>query len=430
MIEYSLKYGRVYVNVSMPEVSDITVLEPGALSPITDLNGAFIHNINNPIKSLPLSNLLSPSDEITIVISDVTRSWIGIDSILPLLVTKLNSYGIKNENIVILIALGTHRFQTEEEIVRLVGKDIYGQINIVQHDCDDYSNLQYIGTTSLGTEVEVNKLLLNRKVIITGGIVHHDMAGFGGGRKSILPGCASRKTIFQNHIHTMDPEGQGIDPRIGTGKLENNPLNRDMVEAMNMVGPVFLINLVVDGDGRMIGIFCGDPYAAWYEGCKFADDAFSINIEKPSDLTIVSCGGYPKDINLYQATKSLFNAAEATKEGGSIVFLAECIEGGGSDKFYGWGKYLPFDNLEVELRKHFTIDGYIFYYAVYTAQKYRVYLLSKEPDKTVKDMGFITVDDVNDTIYNIVSNESINSIYIMPHGSTTIPKIMSKQYFL
>lgn len=426
MIEYSLKYGKEYVNISVPEKSDITVLEPEASSPIPDIESALIYSINNPIESPPLPNLLSPTDKITIVISDATRSWIGINNILPPLVNSLNSSGIKDEDIVILVALGTHRFQTEEEIASLVGKEIYGRINIVQHDCDDYSNLQYIGTTSLGTEVEVNKLLLNRKVIITGGIVHHDMAGFGGGRKSILPGCVSRKTIFQNHVHTMKPDGQGIDPRVGTGKLEDNPLNMDMVEAMNMVAPIFLINLVVDGDGKTIGIFCGDPYAAWYEGCKFADDVFSINIDKPSDLTIVSCGGYPKDINLYQATKSLFNAAAATKDGGNIVFLAECIEGGGSDKFYGWGKYLPFDNLEKELRKHFTIEGYIFYYAVYIAQKYSVYLMSKDPDETVKDMGFITVDNINDTICNIVNKKPINSIYIMPYGSTTIPKITDK----
>ncbi|MBQ3321840.1 MAG: DUF2088 domain-containing protein [Firmicutes bacterium] len=172
----------------------------------------------------------------------------------------------------------------------------------------------YVGTTTRGTEVSVNPLVIGRKVVVVGGTVHHMMAGFGGGRKNILPGVASRQTIRQNHERALDPSIAHSDPRVGCSLLENNPINEDMNEAAAFVDVAFSINIVVSTNGRYSGLFGGDMYEAWKESCEFQKKCYEKWIDYEADIVIVSSGGAPKDMNLYQGCKGMLNGMRAMKD--------------------------------------------------------------------------------------------------------------------
>ena len=173
----------------------------------TELRKAFLRAVEqDAIGGVTLKDAVGPEDEVTIVVSDITRSWMHQDRVMPLLVEYLHDrIGVPYEKTVILIALGTHRKSTPEEMVKICSKEVCDKVRVVDHDCDA-DDLVYVGTTPLGTKVMMNPLVVGRKVIVMGGTVHHMMAGFGGGRKNLLPGVAGRETIRQNHERALDPE--------------------------------------------------------------------------------------------------------------------------------------------------------------------------------------------------------------------------------
>lgn len=358
---YSFKYGSKVINLQLDDKNVLTTLHSKELEPIKDIEKELNALLDNPIGTKPFDQIFKKNDEVLIVVSDVTRLWIKTAAFLPIIVNRLNKLGIDDKNITIIIATGTHRGQTDEERKLIVGEEIYKRITVLDHDCD--GEMIYCGTTSRGTEVEVNKIVEGKKIILTGGIVHHVMAGFGGGRKSILPGISSRKTINQNHLHSLSPDEPCSNPLIGVGVLANNPLNLDMIEAASLVKPDFLINSIVNTSGNIVHFVAGHFIKAWEEGCKWTDEKFGIPIKEKADIVIASCGGYPKDINLYQSTKSLFNAALALKQGGTMILLAECRDGAGANSFFSWIEPLKKENWTVPLEKD------LLYQDIYSTQQ-------------------------------------------------------------
>jgi len=323
-----MRYGDGEVSFPLPGGRKVTTLSAKPFPPIDDLPAAFHRAITDEcVDSPPLSALLTAGDSVTLVISDITRFWMRQDMIVRLLMDLFERIGIPDERVTILVAVGTHRKQSEEEMRRIVSPDVYRRVRVMNHDCDA-EDLAYVGTTRRGTRVAVNPLVLGRKVIVIGGTVHHLMSGFGGGRKSIVPGVSARATVYQNHLHALDPHAARSNPAIGMGVLEGNPLNEDMLEAAAFVNPAFGINLVVR-DGQYLALCCGHWRSAWEKSCRIVHAAFGVPIAEQSDIVIASCGGFPRDIDLYQGTKSLLNASQAVKPGGTLLFLAECREGGG-----------------------------------------------------------------------------------------------------
>ncbi|MDK2822130.1 MAG: lactate racemase [Clostridia bacterium] len=419
---FKLKYGDKYLELNLPKQNIYRVLQSKEIESITDMEKEVNNCLDNPIGSKPFNQLFVKGDKIVIVASDITRLWIKLDQFLPFIVERLNKLGIPDKDIIVLIATGTHREETPEEKMKIVGKEMYDRLEVIDHNCDT-SKMVYLGKTPRGTEVEINKLLVERKVILTGGIVHHLMAGFGGGRKSIVPGVASRKTIAQNHLHALDPEAERSNPLIGVGTTNTNPLHLDMIDCTKLVEPEFLINAVIDSKGNIAKLFCGHWLKAWEEGCKWADEKYGVPLDEKADLVIVSCGGYPKDISLYQSTKTLFNAALAVKPGGTILLLAECREGAGADAFFSWSKHLKEGKLDPELRKNFTIPGYIFYAAVEVAQKTQVVLCSTIEPSLVNPMGIIPANTLDEALKVIDINKNNQKIIVMPYGGNTVPLI-------
>ena len=423
MSTVNLKYGKTSIEIDLDGAKSIDTLVEKPMREIEDIEKEFRYSIEDGvIGALPLKDLIKSDDKVTVIISDLTRFWMRQDIICSLLVKYLREdMNIPTENIAVLIALGTHRKNTEEEKKTLAGEYAYNNCAmVVDHDCDA-DDLEYVGTTSMGTEVYVNPLAVGRKVIVISGTVHHLMAGYGGGRKSIVPGIAGRKTIKMNHIRALDVNEPKSDERVGSGKFTNNPINIDMLEAGRMVNPVFGINICVNSASKHSGLFSGDFEKAWKESCMYIQKSYGLPIEKEYDVVFVSCGGFPKDLNFYQSSKSLFNGIRAMKDGGTIVLLAQCGEGSGAKDFFDWIGPLKRGCLDESLRKDFTIGGYIFYAACEAIRRGNVLLLSELEPEEIKDMGVISYNSLEELMRHVdVENKEI---CVIPYGGSVLPQL-------
>lgn len=415
-----MKYGKEDIKINLDEAKSVEILNEKPMNEINDLKESFIRSITTEvINSKPLNEIINGNDKVTIVISDLTRFWQRQDLICEQLVNYLvEELKVKYENIVVVVALGSHRKQSEEELCKLASKPVYDKVKVVNHDCDA-KDLIKVGTTPSGTEVYVNPLVVDRKVIMITGTVHHIMAGFGGGRKSVIPGVAGRQTIRQNHIQSLSKTEKKSDPLVGSRLLKHNPINEDMNEAAKLVDVAFGINIVVNSSSKHSKLICGDFHDAWLKSCKYVDDAYGLPIKKEADIVIASCGGYPKDISLYQAIKSLFNATRAVKKGGTLLLLAECIEGGGAPDFFSWIEPLKKGVLDEELRANFTIGGYIFYATCETIAKSNVYMLSSIDPNVVKDMKITASNNIDELLNKIDLKDK--DVYVIPYGGNVVP---------
>jgi len=419
-MEQTFQFG--YGDKTLPltvRARQIDVLEAVTPPPIADIREAFRAAVEeNAIGSRPLRELLSATDEVTVIISDLTRAWMHQDRICPLLVDYLHDViGIAYDRIVFLVALGTHRPQTEAELRRIASDDVVNRVRVLNHEAD--KPLVYAGTTTRGTEVMVNPLAMGRKVILIGGTVHHLLAGYGGGRKSILPGIVGESTIRQNHIHALHPTQPRSSDAVGCGKLDGNPVHEDMMEAAAMVSPVFGINLVVDGNGDHIALPSGHWAEAWLESCRLVDRYNGVAIPGKYDAVVTSCGGFPKDINLYQSSKTMINAYQAVREGGRLVFISECREGGGPAAFFDWAAYQRAGTLDSELRRNFTIAGYVFYVCVEIAMHTDLHILTDIPAETVAPLHMHGHADAGELTRLLDFGDQ--TVAVMPHGSSTVP---------
>ena len=416
-----MRYGTETLEIEVKGAKSVEVLNPDPMPEIEDVNEAFRVCVEEgAVSSPPLREKIVKTDKITIVVSDITRSWMHQGDILTLLGHYLHDVmNVPFENICVLIALGTHRKSTEQEKEIIAGTYMYRNVTVTDHDCDGENVL--VGQTSRGTDVRVNPLVVGRKVIVVGGTVHHMMAGFGGGRKNILPGVASRETIRQNHQRALDPEIAHSDPRVGCALLENNPINEDMNEAAALVDVTFGINIVVATSGRFSGLFGGDLYEAWKQSCLFQKKCYEKWIDKEADIVIVSSGGAPKDMNLYQGCKGMLNGMRAMKEGGQMLWLAKCPEGCGAPDYTAWLQPLKEGRLDEALRADFTIGGFIFYLTVENLKKGECRILTTIDGETTGPMGMQAFTDVKEFVKDIDFTDK--TVYIIPYGGSVVPMV-------
>ena len=416
-----LKYGRGTVSLDLSGAESVSFLHGNDMPAIDDLPAAFRRAVEEDCAGAPLKARVRPGDPITIILSDITRFWMRQDRICELLVKYLESVcGVAPEDVVVLIALGTHRPMTESELETLASPYVYARCRVVNHDCDA-DNLADVGVTRYGNRVEVNPLAVGRKVITVGGAVHHLMAGYGGGRKSILPGICSRATIRRNHSMALDPDAPRSSPRVGSGRLTGNPIHEDMDDAAALVNPVFGVNIVVNARSEHAGLFCGDFREAWKASCAFCQRVYGREIDQEADVVICSCGGFPKDLNLYQGVKSLLNGVNALRPGGTFVFLCACPEGGGAPDFFDWTKPLSQGRLDAALRENFTIAGYIFYASCEAiARAGRFLMLSEIDPEQVKDMGI----ESHRSLEGLMDGLDLagKRVTVIPHGGYVLPQ--------
>ena len=422
MKEYKFRYGNTSVSIPVDESQVIGVIEGNDTTPLSNISGALMDAIDNPIDSAPLSEVAAKASSIAIIVSDMTRYWMRQDLIVPLIVDYLvEKCGKSYEDLTIVIATGTHVGGSEDDLRTLVTSPVFDKVRTINHDCHD-KNLVYLGTTSYGTPVSINKEAADADLVIClGAATYHVMAGFGGGRKSILPGISSLETIKHNHAYSLAPDAFITNPEIGNGKLEGNPLNGDMLEAAAMMKNLFMITLVTDTEFQLESIYAGHWRTSWERACEEVKRIYTVPIEKKADVVITSCGGFPKDESLYQGTKAVDNVISALKDGGTLILMLEGRNGGGSPDYFDWIKPLVGGTFEEELRNNFTVGGYIFFLNCEQAARFNILMYSSIPAETVAPMGIKAYDDLDKLMED--AHIEGKSVYIIPSGSTVLPVV-------
>lgn len=420
---YTFRYGDGTVDVSLPAGISARVLTGNECAPVTDIRKTLFDTFEQPTGCAPLKERLKSGMKVAFIISDMSRFWMRQDLVIPHVMDYLNGVcGIPDSDVTIIVANGTHADGDEKELRTLVTDEIFDRVKVVNHHCLDEDNLTYIGTTSFGNRIEINSIAAQADFVLAlGAVTHHVMAGFGGGRKSILPGISSSETIRFNHQLSLDDKEFIPNPLTGNGVLDGNPVNLDMIEAASFLKEMFVINLVMNTDMILSDICSGDLIKSWRTACDKVDSIYSVPVEKPADIIIAGCGGYPKDMSMYQGTKTIDNIEGFLKEGGTLVFIAEARDGGGPVEYFGWKKDLIEGTFEHRLRNDFTIPGFIFFLNVRQAHKFNILMYSSIPSEEVEPMGMKSFQDMDEIIKQIDFQDK--EVYILPCGGTVIPRL-------
>jgi nickel-dependent lactate racemase len=417
MVDVWLPYGKTDVCARIPTRNFLGNIEPKEKPGVADARAEVERALREPIGTKPLGEIVKPSDTVAVVVDDATRATPSYLMVPPLL-DELNRVGVKDESIILIFGCGSHRAVKPEEMKKLVGEEVLERVKVVNHDCKS-EDLVYLGKTAkFGTKVYVNKFFAEADVrILTGDVELHYYAGYGGGRKSVLPAVSGAETIQRNHTLLLDPKAR-------TGVLEGNPVHEDMVEAARLAKVDFILNIVTNSKNELVRAFAGDLEEAFYEGVKLVDEMYKVPIERRADVVLVSPGGHPLDIDLYQAYKGVDNALDAVKRGGVMVLVAECPEGHGQDVFYEWmTKFKDVKHMEKEIKRRFRLGGHKAYYLLKAVQKADMILVSAMPDYLAQNVFKLkTARAINDALRDAFDIAGKNArVWAMPHGNMTLP---------
>ncbi len=413
----SLAYGKREITFNTDGYNCLGELKIADIPPVIDPVSAIREALAKPIGSLPLTRMLSEGDSVALIVNDDTRVA-NTSFFLPYLLEELGTAGVRQENITIVFSNGTHRLLPENTQRELLGEEIFNTYKIINHDCHDRDNLVYLGDTSRGNRVQISRYVAQAdKIILTGSIVYHFFAGYGGGRKAVVPGVAGYDTILFNHSLMLEPGAE-------IGRLEGNPVHEDLLEAVNLVKPDFLFNVVLNEKKQFLGFFAGDYLKAHKAACEMVDRAYGVKINETADIVVAGCGGYPKDLNLYQAQKTLDNAVRAVSPGGVIVLLAQCPEGLGSTVLEEWlHRYSSPREIYEAVRDEFVIGGHKAYAITRLTERAKIILVSELAPSLVKK-AYLTPADTLEQAMEMAKDflgKEKPSVYLMPQGSLTLP---------
>jgi nickel-dependent lactate racemase len=411
---FDLPYGKGRLRVTL----DGDLLAPRSVEPVPDESAAVYQAIENPIGTAPLREIVRPGERVAIVVNDITRLT-RTDLFLPPIVNTLNAAGIPDRDLFIVFALGIHRRQTDEERTLIVGEEIFSRLRCVDHISTDDSNLVTVGTTSFGNVVEINRDVWEAdRIILTGEIIYHLIAGYSGGRKSLAPGVAGFRTTTFNHRMIFDPNCR-------SGKLDGNPAHEDLLEACRMADPDFLVNVVLSPEGRLIQVVTGHFDLAHREGCRTVDRMLAAEIDVPYDLVIASAGGFPLDLDLRQAHKGLENACQALRPGGTILFYAECPNGAGIKSFEDYiARYSDEFEMRDALQKEFVVGGHKAYWIARLGRCYNVNLVSDLDEGFVRRCHFrpVSPERHEAVLAALLRTVGPNArVAVVPHSGFTLP---------
>ena len=421
MVDVWLPYGKSDVCVRIPARNFLGSIEPKEQAGAPDAKAEIERALKNPIGSKRLSEIVQPEHKVAIVVDDFTRSAPSQAMLLPVL-AELNAAGVKDENVTVIFGCGTHRAVKPDEAARLLGEEALKRVKTISHDCKA-EDLVYIGKT----KIHRNKVYLNRffaeadvKVLL-GDVDFHYYAGYGGGRKSVLPAVSGEETIKHNHAMLLQASAH-------TGVLAGNPVHEEMTEAARLAKVDFILNVVTNSKGEIVKAFAGDLEQAFNEATKLVDDMYRVTVDHRAEIVVVSPGGYPADIDLYQAYKALDNALEVVKRSGVIILVAECAEGHGNSVFYDWMMRLgELKKVEREIKRHFALGGHKAYYLLKALQRHPIILVSSLPDYYATSIFKLkTARAVNDALTEALRLAgSAAKVWVMPQGTLTLPEVKS-----
>ncbi|NBK90514.1 nickel-dependent lactate racemase [bacterium 1XD21-13] len=408
-----LPFGKEQIELSIPDHNFLKTLMPNAVEEGLMGDDEVIRSLENPIHSKRLKDLVTTGQKVVIVTSDITRPMPSY-VILPHVLKELNDGGIPDSDITVVFALGSHRAHTEEEKQKLVGEAVYSRVSCI----DSKGDFTHMGTTSRGTPVDIFKPVAEADIrICLGNIEFHYFAGYSGGSKAIMPGVSTRDAIQCNHSRMVQEEARA-------GAMAGNPIREDIDEVCERFVPIdFIVNVVLDEKKRIRRCVSGHFIEAHREGCRFLDQLYKVQIPKKADIVVVSAGGYPKDINLYQAQKALDNSKHAVRDGGCIIWVASAYEGLGEGIFEKWmtGHEKAHDMIE-HISQDFQLGGHKAAAIAMVLEKAQIVLCSDlEPD-FVRSIHLTPGADPQTELNAALERYGKDAaVIVMPYGGSTLP---------
>jgi len=413
-----LPYGCESVRVKVPDQAQVATFQesPG----VKDVRVEIRRALNNPIESPSLPRLARGKPDAVVVINDITRPAPS-EIMLEELLRDLAEAGIQEDAVTVIIACGYHRPNTEEEIQGMVGKDLASRLRILNHDCTDTENLTFVGETDRGRPVWVNSLITKAAVkILTGIITPHHAAGYGGGRKSVMPGVAGFNTLQQHHSFPIRP----YEP--ASGRMKGNIFHEEAVKVARMVGVDFILNVVKTTDGQVVKAVAGELEVAHEHGVAVCEKSWRLELPHRYDVAIVTPGGYPRDINLHQSQKAISSAEMVIEQDGVIVLLAECRDGVG--KFADWLRDAesPREVIERFRREGFTREhSSKAFMCARALEKYTVIVSSSGIGKDeLEQMFFRSAPSPQAAIEEALKLKGLGSkVLVLPHAASCVPTV-------
>ncbi len=411
-----LKYGQQELEISVPAENLLGILYPNEMPGVPDEQAEIRRALREPIGTKPLNELVQPRHRVAIMVSDITRPS-PTKKLLPPLLEELARTGVPDQNITIVFGLGIHREHTKEEQRMLLGEEYYNRFKCV--DSLAVEDFVSYGETSRGTPIEICRPVAEADIrICTGNVEYHYCAGYSGGAKAIMPGASSRRSIETHHALQLMPESE-------IGKMEGNPFREDMEEIGEKVGIDFILNVVLNEKKEIVQAVAGHPRQAHVVGCQTIDRMYKLSINTLADIVVVSAGGFPKDLNVYQTQKAMENAQYAVKPGGIIIVVAECREGAGEEVFLSWMREAEsLDDILERLRRKFMMGGHKAAAIARILKKATVYLVSAMEEEAVRELYFVPKTSFQEALQDALQEKGPNAtVWVLPYGGSTLPRM-------
>ncbi len=415
-----IPYGKGEMEIRIPRKNFLATLMPHYKPGVKDEAGEIKRALREPIGAAPLRQIARGKKSVVVVVNDITRPT-ATYKLLPPLLQELAAAGVKENQITFLVATGTHRDNSREELEGMLGKEVIARFRVINHHCQDDSLMVDLGRTSGGVPVVINRLFWEAEVkVLTAGISPHQAAGFSGGRKSVLPGIASLTTLKQHHGFNMRSDKPAM------GWVDGNKFHENALEAAKMAKVDFILNTVQNHRKEIIRAVAGDVEKAWREGVRASREIYEVEIPRPADVVITSPGGYPKDIDLYQSQKSMAASELAVKEGGTVILPAECRDGIGAHGFYEWmsAASCPQDVIDRFIREGYSIGASKAWLFARCLKRAELIVVSRNIESnTLKEMFTRRADSVEQAIdMALAKHGSQAEIILLKNGSDMIPR--------
>ncbi len=415
---YELGFGDTPQKVVIEDRNVMGVLLPNQIDIERRDEDAVEYALEHPVMAEPLEKLAAGKKDVVIITSDITRP-VPSYQILPSVIERLHKAGIKNEEITIVLALGSHRKHTEAEKRKLAGGSVYRMISV--KDSSDY-DFVHMGTTRRGTPVDLCRKVAEADFkICLGNIEYHYFAGYSGGAKAIMPGVSTFEAIQANHKYM-------VNEKAVAGFLDGNPVREDIEEATAICGCDYIVNVVLDEHKKIVYATAGDVTGAHRAGCKFLDRLYRKELKQKADIVLVSQGGAPKDLNLYQTQKALVYGISAVQDGGTVILVGSCKEGLGQPVFESWirGASNP-DELVGRIQQDFQLGGHKAAAIALVLQKANIKLVSDMEDSLVKEIFMEPYHGVQRALDDALREQGEDAmVLLMPYGGSTLPCIIQE----
>ncbi|MDI6871964.1 MAG: nickel-dependent lactate racemase [Bacillota bacterium] len=411
----ALPYGKGHRELSVPWKNLLGVFLPHSVGEAGEPESLLRRALAGPIGSPPLRELARERKSAVILVSDITRpvpTWL----LLPPLLEELEHGGLDRSRVRVVVATGLHRGHTREEQSALVGEAVADSVAVEDHSPDRCVSC---GVTPGGLPVEVNRAVLAADLrICTGNIDPHYFVGYSGGAKAVMPGVSSRAAVTATHRLMLLPGAE-------VGRVEGNPVRAAIEEVGEAVGIDFILNVVVNERKGIVAAVAGHHRLAHREGCRIADRLFKVELPEPADIVVAAAGGYPKDLNLYQAQKGLDNARLAVKAGGTIILVAECREGFGDETFERCMTSAGSPEVIIDrMKKEFVMGGHKALAVALTMQRARVILVSSLPPEVARQALFEPAASAQAALDELLGRHP-GTVAVLPYAGSVVPCLRS-----